>query len=43
MVKYELGKWNLDELAENPNRAIIDKKLARIESDSKDLRRSKNH
>jgi len=35
MVKYELGKWNLDELAENPNRAIIDKKLARIESDSK--------
>jgi len=24
MVRYELGKWNLDELAKNPNRAIID-------------------
>ena len=35
MVRHELGKWNLDELAKNPNRAIIDKKLARIESDSK--------
>ena len=35
MVRHELGKWNLDELANNPNRAIIDKKLARIESDSK--------
>jgi len=35
MVRHKLGKWNLDELAKNPNRAIIDKKLARIESDSK--------
>ena len=35
MVRHELGKWNLDELAKNPNRATIDKKLARIESDSK--------
>jgi len=35
MVRHELGKWNLDELAKNPNRAIIDKKLARIKSDSK--------
>ena len=35
MVKHELGKWNLDELAKNPNRVIIDKKIARIESDSK--------
>ena len=35
MAQYELGKWNLDELAKNPNRKIIDKKLARIESDSK--------
>ena len=26
MVRHELGKWNLDELAKNPNRAIIDKK-----------------
>jgi len=24
MVRHELGKWNLDELAKNPNRAIID-------------------
>jgi len=35
MIRHELGKWNLDELAKNPNRAIIDKKLARIKSDSK--------
>ena len=28
MVRYELGKWNLDELAKNPNRKIIDKKLS---------------
>jgi len=35
MVRHEVGKWNLDELAKNLNRAIIDKKLARIESDSK--------
>jgi len=35
MVKHDLGKWNLDELAKNPYRVIIDKKLARIESDSK--------
>ena len=25
MVKHELGKWNLDELAKSPNRKIIDK------------------
>ena len=35
MVKHELGKWNLDELAKNPNRQIIDKKLAKLESDKK--------
>jgi len=35
MVRHELGKWNLDELAKNPNRAIIDKTIARIESDTK--------
>ena len=35
MVKHELGKWNLDELAKNPNRQIIDRKLAKIESDAK--------
>jgi len=35
MVRHELGIWNLDELAKNPYRSIIDKRLARIESDSK--------
>jgi len=35
MVKHELGKWNLDELAKNPNRKVIDSKLAKIESDAK--------
>ena len=35
MIRYELGKWNLDELAKNPNRKIITKKLAKIESDAK--------
>ena len=41
MVRHELGKWNLDELAKNPNRAIIDKKLARIKSDSKKFEKNK--
>ena len=41
MVRHELGKWNLDELVKNPNRAIIDKKLARIESDSKRFEKTK--
>ena len=35
MIKHELGKWNLDELAKNPNRKVIDSKLAKIESDAK--------
>ena len=35
MVKHELGKWNLDELVKNPNRQIIDRNLAKIESDAK--------
>jgi len=35
MVRHELGKWNLDELAKNPNRKIIDKKLIKIESNAK--------
>jgi len=35
MVKHELGKWNLDELAKNPNRKTIDRTLAKIESDAK--------
>ena len=35
MVRYELGKWNLDELAKNSNRTIIDKKLSKIQSDAK--------
>jgi len=41
MVRHELGKWNLDELAKNPNRKIIDKKLAKIESDAKKFERIK--
>ena len=35
MMQHKLGKWNLDELAKNPNRKIIDRKLAKIESDAK--------
>jgi len=35
MAKHELGKWNLDELAKNPNRKTIDRTLAKIESDAK--------
>jgi len=41
MAQYELGKWNLDELAKNPNRKIIDKKLAKIDSDAKKFERIK--
>jgi oligoendopeptidase F len=41
MVKHELGKWNLDELAKNPNRKVIDRKLAKIESDAKRFERIK--
>ena len=41
MARYELGKWNLDELAKNPNRKIIDKKLTKIESDAKKFERIK--
>jgi len=35
MMRYELGKWNLDELVKNPNRLTIDKKLAEIEKSTK--------
>ena len=35
MVRHELGKWNLDELVKNPNRAVFDQKLAKIESNAK--------
>ena len=35
MVRYELGKWNLDELVKNPTRLMIDKKLAEIEKNTK--------
>ena len=35
MIKHELGKWNLDELAKNPNRKTIDRVLKKIESDAK--------
>jgi len=41
MVRYELGRWNLDELAKNPNRKIVTKKLAKIESDAKKFERIK--
>jgi oligoendopeptidase F len=41
MKRYELGKWDLDELAKNPNRKIITKKLAKIESDAKRFERIK--
>jgi len=41
MARYELGRWNLDELAKNPNRKIIDKKLAKIESDAKKFEKIK--
>ena len=41
MVQHELGKWNLDELAKNPTRMIIDKKLTKIESDAKRFERIK--
>ena len=43
MAQYELGKWNLNELAKNPTRMIIDKKLTKIESDAKRFERIKNH
>ena len=32
---HKPGKWNLDELVKNPNRAIFDQKLAKIESNAK--------
>ena len=35
MVRHEVGKWNLNELIKNPNRTIVDKKLANIESNAK--------
>ena len=41
MIKHELGKWNLDELAKNPNRKTIDRTLAKIESDAKRFEKNK--
>ena len=35
MMRYELGKWNHDELVKNPTRSTIDKKLAEIEKNTK--------
>ena len=35
MMRHKLGKWNLDELVKNPNRAVFDQKLAKIESNAK--------
>ena len=37
MVRYELGKWNLDELVKNPTRSTIDKKLTEIEKNTKKI------
>ena len=34
-MRHKLGKWNLDELVKNPNRAVFDQKLAKIESNAK--------
>ena len=41
MVRHKLGKWNLNELIKNPNRAIVDKKLANIESTAKKFEKIK--
>jgi oligoendopeptidase F len=41
MIKHELGKWNLDELAKNPNRKTIDRTLTKIESDAKRFEKNK--
>ena len=41
MIRYELGKWNLDELVKNPNRTVFDKKLAKIESNAKKFEKIK--
>ena len=41
MVRYELGKWNLDELVKNPTRLTIDKKLTAIEKKTKKFVRIK--
>ena len=41
MVRHELGKWNLDELIKNPTRAIIDKKIAKIEYSAKKFEKNK--
>ncbi len=35
MMRYKLGKWNLDELVKNPTRLTIDKKLTAIEKKTK--------
>ena len=37
MMRYELGKWNLDELVKNPTRSTIDKKLTEIEKNTKKI------
>ena len=41
MMRYELGKWNLDELVKNPTRSTIDKKLAEIEKKYKKIHKHK--
>jgi len=41
MMRHKLGKWNLDELVKNPNRAVFDQKLAKIESNAKRFEKNK--
>jgi len=43
MMRYELGKWNLDELVKNPTRSTIDKKLAEIEKNTKKITTAKKN
>ena len=43
MVRYELGKWNLDELVKNPTRLTIDKKLTAIEKKTKKFTSAKKN
>ena len=40
-MRHKLGKWNLDELVKNPNRAVFDQKLAKIESNAKRFEKNK--
>ena len=41
MIRYKLGKWNLNELVKNPTRAVFDKKLSKIENKAKSFEKNK--